>query len=101
MAGIGSSLGEAHAAATAPTTAVFAAAEDEVSAAVASLFSQQAKLFQGLTAQAPAFHGQFVQAVYGPEGGYVAAEVAAAMPLQSDLQALAAYSTATYLTGRP
>ena len=39
LAGIGSSLSEANAAAVAPTTGVMAAAGDEVSAAIASLFS--------------------------------------------------------------
>ncbi|EFD76749.1 PE family protein [Mycobacterium tuberculosis T85] len=38
LAGIGSTLAQANAAALAPTTAVLAAGADEVSAAIASLF---------------------------------------------------------------
>jgi PE family len=40
VANIGSALGTAHAAAAAPTTGVLAAGADEVSAAVAGLFSR-------------------------------------------------------------
>jgi PE family len=56
VAGIGSSLSQASAAATAPTTAVAAAAGDEVSAAIAALFSSHGKAFQMLSAQAAEFH---------------------------------------------
>ena len=62
VAGIGSSLSEANAAAAASTTRVIAAARDEVSAAIASLFSGHGQQFQALSAQAAAFHSQFVQA---------------------------------------
>ena len=54
VAGIGSSLNAANAAATARTTAVIAAAEDEVSAAIASLFSGHGQQFQALSARAAA-----------------------------------------------
>ena len=46
VAGIGSSLSAAHGVAAAPTTAVMAAAQDEVSAAVASLFSDMLSSFR-------------------------------------------------------
>ncbi len=46
VAGLGSSLGEAHWAATASTTVVVAAAEDEVSAAPAELFSGYGREFR-------------------------------------------------------
>ena len=61
-AGIGSSLSAANSVAAARTTAVMAAAEDEVSAAIAELFSGHGQRFQALSAQAAAFHNQFVQA---------------------------------------
>ena len=61
VAGIGSSLSAANSVAAAPTTAVVAAAEDEVSAAIASLFSSHGQAFQTLSAQAGAFHAQFVR----------------------------------------
>ena len=56
VAGIGSSLTAAHAAAAAATTQVVAAAGDEVSAAIATLFSGHAQQFQALSAQAAGFH---------------------------------------------
>jgi hypothetical protein len=104
VAGIGSLLTAAHAAATRPTTAVIAAAEDEVSAAIASLFSGHAQQFQALSAQAAAFHAQFVQALNGAEGGYAAAEAANASPLQAVMQAASTmqwFSPVKDLTGRP
>jgi len=70
-----SSLSAANVAAAAPTTAVAAAAGDEVSAAIASLFSRHAQEFQALSAQAAVFHSQFAQtltaagAVRGRGGG--------------------------------
>ncbi len=56
VAGIGSAIGAANAAAAAHTTGVLAAAEDEVSAAIAALFSAHGQGFQALSAQAAAFH---------------------------------------------
>ena len=46
VAGIGSSLSEANAAAATQTTGVLAAAEDEVSTAIAALFSAHGQGFQ-------------------------------------------------------
>src|SRR6516165_12822303 len=63
LAAIGSRLSAAHLAAAVPTTAVVAAAGDEVSAAIASLFSGHAQ--QALSAKAAVFHTQFVQALTG------------------------------------
>jgi hypothetical protein len=83
VAGIGSSLSAAHAVAAAPTTAVIAAAEDEVSAAIASLFSGHGQQFQALSAQAAAFHTQFVHALSGAAGSYGLTEAANVSPLQT------------------
>ncbi len=99
-----SSLRTANAAAAASTTGVLAAAEDEVSAAVASLFSGHGRAFQALSAQATAFHGQFVQALDGAGGAYAAAEAANASPLAavvSGAQALTVFSPVAAATGRP
>ena len=105
VAGIGSSIHAAAAAAAAPTTEVVAAAGDEVSAAIASVFSSHGQGFQALTAQAAAFHEQFMQALNGAAGSYAAAEAANASPLQTleqDLQkAVAGFSPVKDLTGRP
>ncbi|WP_156748553.1 PE family protein, partial [Mycobacterium sp. E3198] len=83
VAGIGSSLNAATAAAAMPTTNVLAAAQDEVSAAITSLFSGVAQDYQALSARAAAFHSEFVQALGGAGGAYVAAEAASASGLQA------------------
>ena len=70
---IGSGLSAANAAAVAPTTAVVAAAGDEVSAAIASLFSGHAQEFQALGARAAAFHAEFVRALSGAVGALITA----------------------------
>jgi hypothetical protein len=81
--GIGSSLSAATAAAAAPTTAVAAAGADEVSSAIAALFSSHAQAHQALSAEAAAFHTKFVQALTGAAEIYAGAEAANAAPLQS------------------
>ena len=85
VAAIGSTIGAANAAAATLTTGVLAAAGDEVSAAIASLFSSHAQDYQALSGQAAAFHTQFVQALTGAGGAYASAEAAATSPLQSVL----------------
>jgi hypothetical protein len=82
LAGIGSALGKANAAAAAPTTAILAAGADEVSAAIAALLSGHAQAYQALTSQMAAFHQQFVQALSGAGAAYTAAEAANASPLE-------------------
>ena len=76
LSNIGSALSAAKAAAAAPTTGVLAAAEDEVSAAIAALFSAHGQGFQALGAQAAAFHDQFVQTLTAGAGSYASAEAA-------------------------
>src|SRR6516225_5642743 len=76
LAGIESALSAAHAAAATSTMQVLAAAGDEVSAAIAGLFSAHGQGFQALGVQAAAFHEQFAQAVTAAAGSYVGAEVA-------------------------
>ena len=82
LADIGSALTAANRAAVTQTTGVLAAAEDEVSAAIAALFSAHGQGFQVLGAQAAAFHEQFVQALTAGAGSYVGAEAANASLLQ-------------------
>ena len=60
LAGIRSLLAGSAASAAAPTTAVAAAAQDEVSGLVATMFSNFGEEFQTLSAQADAFHEQFI-----------------------------------------
>src|ERR1700739_4310654 len=88
LSNIGSTLSEASSAAAAPTTGILAPAEDEVSAAIAALFSAHGEGFQAISAQAAAFHSQFVQALNVGAGAYVSTEAANAGPLQALAQNL-------------
>src|SRR5436305_945573 len=76
LAGLRSTLGEATAAAAGPTTAVAAAAEDQVSAAVAALFGDFGQEYQALSGQTQAFHEQFVGLLNAGAGAYLATEAA-------------------------
>jgi len=88
VASIGSVVATANQGVAGATTAVFAAAEDEVSVAIATLFSAYGRGYQVLCSQAAAFHESFVQALTGAAGAYAAAEVANASPLAAFEQAL-------------
>lgn len=76
LADIGSNISEARSAAAPGTIGVVAAAEDDVSQAIAALFGQHAQAFQTLSAQAQAFHQDFVQLMSGAAGKYSATEAA-------------------------
>lgn len=76
LAAIGSDLSAAHTAAAAQTARIVAAAEDEVSTAVAALFSAHGQGFQALGAQAAAFHDQFVQTLNVGARSYASVEAA-------------------------
>lgn len=103
VAGIESSIRAANLAALAPTNTVLAAAADEVSTAIAALFSGHAQEYQAFSAQAATFHERFVQALNGASGAYAAADAAAANPLQAvGDQILGVINTPTnLLLGRP
>jgi hypothetical protein len=76
LAGIRSSLAEAATTATGPTTGIVAAAEDEVSIAIASMFGDFGQEFQAMSAQAHAFHAEFVALMNAGAGAYLSAEAA-------------------------
>jgi hypothetical protein len=76
LAGIGSTIGQATAAAAAPTTSVAAAAADDVSLALSQMFGTYGQEFQALSAQAAAFHNQFVSLMNGGASAYLGAEIA-------------------------
>ncbi|WP_191499971.1 PE family protein, partial [Mycobacterium simulans] len=100
---IGSVLSAANAAAAAPTTGLLAAGADEISAAVAALFSEHAQAYQMFSAHAAAFHQRFVQSLTSAGGMYASAEAANASPLQTleqDVLNLINAPTQTLL-GRP
>nr|WP_232341725.1 PE family protein [Mycobacterium kansasii] len=99
LARIGSAISEANSAAVAQTTAFAAAGADEVSAAIAAFFQQHGLNYQALSAQAAAFHNQFVQNLFGGAQAYASAEAAAANPLQPLLDVINAPARA--LLGRP
>ncbi|VBA38379.1 Triacylglycerol lipase [Mycobacterium attenuatum] len=77
---MGSSIDVARAAAAAQTSGIMAAGTDEVSAAIATLFSAHGQAFQTVSAQAAAFHNQFVQALNSGAGAYAAADAASVSP---------------------
>jgi PE-PPE domain/PE family len=81
VASIGSTINVANAAAAAPTTGILLAAGDEVSAAIAELFSAHGRAYQALSAQATAFHAQFVRLLSAGASEYAAAEAANASAL--------------------
>ncbi|VAZ79072.1 PE-PGRS family protein PE_PGRS26 [Mycobacterium persicum] len=103
LTGIGSTIRAASTAAAAPTGGVLAAGADEVSAAVAAVFAAHAQGYQVLSAQAAAFHDQFVALVRAGAGQYAMAEAANASPLQLLEQQLLDVLNAptTLLLGRP
>ncbi|MCV7092803.1 PE family protein [Mycobacterium interjectum] len=76
LSGIGSNLGEATAAAAAPTTGFAAAASDEVSIAVSEVFGRFGREFQALGARAVAFQDEFVSLLNGGAAAYLGAEIA-------------------------
>ncbi len=70
LTSIGSSLADGSATASGPTTGIEAAAQDEVSVAIASLFGKFGRQFQALNAQARAFHAQFVSSLNASAAAY-------------------------------
>uniref|UniRef100_UPI0018D04BDC PE family protein n=1 Tax=Mycobacterium sp. Marseille-P9652 TaxID=2654950 RepID=UPI0018D04BDC len=80
---VGCSLAAAHAVAAAPTIGPLAAAGDEVSLAVAALFSGHAASFQAASARAAAFHARVVQTLSQAEISYSLAEAVAVSELQT------------------
>ena len=93
LAGIGSTLGEATAAAAGPTTSVATAAADEVSHALSQLFGTYGQQFQAVSAQAAAFHSEFVGLLNGGVAAYLNTEIASAQ--QGLMSALSAPGGAT------
>lgn len=99
LAGIGSEISSANAAASLPTTGVVAAAADQVSAQVAALFSAHAQGYQQLSAQVSEFHEKFVQSLGGSAAAYANAESGAARTLLDAVNAPAGQLLGQPLTG--
>jgi PE family len=87
LAGLGSTISTATAAAAAPTTGLVPAAADDVSAEIAALFSAHGQGYQRLSAQAAAFHERFVQSLTASANTYAAAEANAAQALLNAVNA--------------
>ncbi|OBF85571.1 hypothetical protein A5791_22405 [Mycobacterium sp. 852002-51163_SCH5372311] len=83
LANIGSTIGQANAAASAATTGVVPAGADEVSQAIATLFAGHGQAYQALSSQAAQFHDQFVRLLNAGAASYVSAEAANTSPLQA------------------
>ncbi|MCV7074388.1 PE family protein, partial [Mycobacterium szulgai] len=74
LAGVGSTISAANAAAAAPTTQLLTAAGDEISAQIAAMFGSYGREYQALSAQAMAFQERFVQSLKGGVTAYSSAE---------------------------
>lgn len=74
-----------------------------MSTAISALFGAHAQAYQALSAHVAAFHDQFVHTLTAGAGSYMAAEAAAASPLQAlQLELLNAINAPTLaLLGRP
>ncbi len=84
---IGSAINTANTAAAA-TTQVLAAAQDEVSTAIAALFGSHGQHYQAISAQVAAYQQRFVLALSQASSTYAVAEAASATPLQNVLDAI-------------
>ena len=100
---IGAAIDAAGAAAAGPISGLPAAAEDEVSAAVAKLFGLYGQEYRALVGQAAAFHSEFTQALAAAGNAYALAETGnvarvsgASNALNASVQALIGQT----LTGR-
>src|SRR5271166_1573235 len=74
--GIASALSEANAAAAGRTSGLLAAADDEVSQAIAELFGAYGQEYQDVLRQAAAFHSEFTRALGAAGTAYSQAEAA-------------------------
>src|SRR5689334_924083 len=83
LGNIASAIGAANGAAAGPTSVLMAAGGDEVSAAVAAIFSEHAQAYQAVSTGAAEFHQRFVQLLTTGAGSYASAEAANANPLQN------------------
>ncbi|ORA11700.1 PE family protein [Mycobacterium asiaticum] len=97
LASINTSLAEATAVASAPTTGIAAAAQDEVSSAIASLFGNFGQEFQTLSAHSQIFHQEFAELMSAGARAYAVAE--AANTQQTLLGALSATGQSSFANG--
>ncbi|MCQ4365150.1 PE domain-containing protein [Mycobacterium gordonae] len=82
---IGSAVGAGNLAAAIPTTQLAAAAADEVSVAIASLFGTHATDYRAAAAQAAVYHQEFVKNLGAAAASYGGAEAAILAQLEATL----------------
>ncbi|WP_443987015.1 PE family protein, partial [Mycobacterium marinum] len=97
LAGVGSTISTANAAAAGPTAAALAAGADDVSAAASSFFGAYARDYQAFSVQVEAFHDQFVRAVTSGATSYAGAEATSVQQILLD----AINAPTQALLGRP
>ncbi len=85
---IGSEISAANASAAGPTTGLVAAAEDEVSAAIAKLFGGYGQQYQAILTQATAFHNEFTQTLAAAGNTYAQAEASNVAAMSNALSTL-------------
>ncbi|MGA9356541.1 MAG: PE-PPE domain-containing protein [Mycobacterium sp.] len=93
VAGIGSAINDANAAAAGPTTGVLRAAADEVSASAATLFNSYAREYQAIVKQAGAFHDGFARLLAAGGNAYAETEAAASKALTAPFRGSVAAAT--------
>ena len=76
LAGIGSAMAAANAAAASPTSGVVPAAADEVSALTAAQFAAHGSSYQAISAAADAVHSLLVSTLQTNAASYAASEAA-------------------------
>jgi PE family/Histidine phosphatase superfamily (branch 1) len=96
---IGSAVRAAHLAAVIRTTAVQAAAADEVSTAIAALFGAHAQEYQALAAQAATWHEQFVRTLSAAAASYSGTEATIASSLRGALGITGGQTVSSYGLG--
>ncbi|BDB44643.1 MULTISPECIES: PE domain-containing protein [Mycobacterium] len=103
VADIGTAVNQARALAAIPTTEIAAAAQDEVSAAIASLFAGHGQQYQFLSQQVAALQSDFAQVLHSSAGVYAAAEASNASLVDAVTQNLisAINTPAELLLGHP
>ncbi len=88
LADIGTTISAANGAASPATTGMMPAAADEVSQAIAALFSGHGRQFQALSAKVALFHDEFVRTLTGSAASYGGAEAANVSSVGGVLQQL-------------
>lgn len=76
LSGIGTAINAGNMAAAGPTTGIFPAGADEVSALTTARFVAHAQSYQAVAAQAAAIHEQFVTLLASNADAYATAEAA-------------------------